>query len=503
MLAAGPLLLAALLRIQGIDFGNPFTYHPDEWIIAKSAMHMVHDRTVLPGNYFYSSFVIDLHALFVAGVRLLGGGTTLETGQTWLQPTELMPTQFPYVLAGRLMVAGLAVATVAGVMVAGYRLSGWVAAILGAVALAVMPLHAANSRYLTTDVPLAFACLLTLLATQQAVAAPRDRSWVLAGLAAGLAIGSKWSGIEALVIPLTAIAVRAIRQRSIRSIVTRPPLWITLATALVGLVVTTPAVLLDLGSIMDAFQFQVGVYSVANGTATTSTAAFNLQALVAGTSPLLLAAAIGGVILMLRRRGPIEVTVAVFLVATFVATSIPPHRFARNLLPMLPFIAVACGYLGAAVWDWVRARSHELRATIALTAAIMVALAVPAAATTYGDGVLLTKPDTRTVARDWVLANAPRNSILSRELYTPIFTDQEYRFHLQYFLARRNPEWYRGLGVEYMIASSYSYGRFTSDPSSGAAAFYQWLFQQPEVMRIDPSSDHPGPVIRIFHLTGN
>ncbi|MEA2620649.1 MAG: hypothetical protein QOC97_1422, partial [Chloroflexota bacterium] len=41
---AGILACAGLVRLVGIDFGRPFGYHPDEWIVFRPAFTMVHDR---------------------------------------------------------------------------------------------------------------------------------------------------------------------------------------------------------------------------------------------------------------------------------------------------------------------------------------------------------------------------------------------------------------------------------------------------------------------------
>jgi hypothetical protein len=107
------------------------------------------------------------------------------------------------------------------------------------------------------------------------------------------------------------------------------------------------------------------------------------------------------------------------------------------------------------------------------------------------------------VARDWLLANVPRKSIVAREQYTPQLTPDEYRLRNHDFLWQRNWAWYREQGVRYLITSSLVYARFYENPDAPTQdTFYTELFGLPEVFRVDPDPDTPGPTIRIFELSG-
>ena len=48
------VLVGAALRVTGIGFGDPFVYHPDEWIIAGPAMTMAATGDWNPHNFFVS-----------------------------------------------------------------------------------------------------------------------------------------------------------------------------------------------------------------------------------------------------------------------------------------------------------------------------------------------------------------------------------------------------------------------------------------------------------------
>ena len=133
------VLVGAALRVTGIGFGDPFVYHPDEWIIAGPAMTMAATGDWNPHTFFYPSLLVDLEALVAGALHAIGGGT-LATGQPWLFENEIAADQFGYVLAGRLIVAILGTATILVVFETTRRLVG----VAGALAAAIM----AGARYL-------------------------------------------------------------------------------------------------------------------------------------------------------------------------------------------------------------------------------------------------------------------------------------------------------------------------------------------------------------------
>jgi hypothetical protein len=68
-------------------------------------------------------------------------------------------------------------------------------------------------------------------------------------------------------------------------------------------------------------------------------------------------------------------------------------------------------------------------------------------------------------------------------------------------------EYYDAQGIDYLVASSQSYGIYFDTKNNGPQnhpseyADYQRIFQQArEVARFTPSSDHPGPELRILKV---
>lgn len=495
------LTVGAVLRLMGIGFGNPFVYHPDEGFVVKSAMAMVDNRDWNPHNFFYSSLVIDVQALLVAVTRF-AGGPPLETGQGWLFEGEAVPWQFRYFFVGRLFVASTGLATIALTYLIGRRWWGTAAGLAAAAVVAVAPLHVSNSRFATTDVPLALLCTVTLFASFEAYERRQRRWWVAAGVAAGLAVSTKWNGAAVLVVPMVTYLLTLRSGREVLLAVRDPVPYMVVGAAAVALLATTPALILDWSSVRAYLELQAELYSRVRGGGGTDGLGFHLRALAEGMGPIVAAAGVLGLLVGVLRRPRPTIVVPVFVLLYVAIISIPATHFDRNLMPVVPYVALGVGVLlatGARLL--VRRTQLASRAvTVSLAAALLTALA-PGAMTALDQGRQLMGTDTRTLAYDWLLANVERNTVVARELYTPQLAPDVYRLRGHDFLSRRNMAWYDDVGTRYLVTSSTIYDRFYRNPSTpGPAAFYEELFQLREVFRADPGPTTPGPTIRIFEL---
>ena len=201
-LALAAITLVGLgLRLVGIDFGRPYVYHPDEFLIAKPAMSMVASGGWDPHIYLYPSALMYAEKVVVVGVHALTGATLDDAISVGYADYEALPEQFPYFLAGRVLVAILGSLTVLVVFAAGRMIAGPIAGLVAALVISVAPLTVVQSHYLTTDIP---AALLVAVSIAIAIRWPdSSRGLVLAGLAAGLAASTKYNAILVLIVPIT------------------------------------------------------------------------------------------------------------------------------------------------------------------------------------------------------------------------------------------------------------------------------------------------------------
>jgi hypothetical protein len=278
---------------------------------------------------------------------------------------------------------------------------------------------------------------------------------------------------------------------------------------LVGFVAPTPGIVLAPGEVSSSLASSAAIYATPDPRQTQDTITFNVRALIGTLGPLLVWAIAGMVVLVARLRehpgARAAVAIPVFIGGYFLLASIPPRHYARNLLPILPFVAVAGGIAAATLFDQMRVRAAPNRmAAGAGTAIVVFALAVslvPSAVASVALTVGLTRPDTRDIARAWMLANVPQATTIAREIYTPQFDDREYVLAGSFFLHEIGLDGYRDRGVHYLIASSWAYERFVDKAGTpDEDAFYRGLFALPEVFRVDPGPSRSGPTIRILRL---
>ena len=509
------VVVGGALRLAGIDAGNPYVYHPDEWYLAKTGMVMARDLDPLPHFYQYPSLMPILSAFVAAAVHGLGG-PTLATGQAWLQEREALPEQFVYFLAVRVLVTLMGLATILVVYAIGTRLRGRTAGIAAAAIVAVSPLHITDSRFATTDVPLALAGAVALLITIWAVSDGRDRAWLAAGIAAGVAASTKWNGLAIVGVPLLAWALTTgpvrdlVRPAHVIALARRRTPWLIGGAAVATVLAITPGLLLEFRTAGRNI-LQLGRhYGEAEPNTTVDSLSYAAGAMLQGLGPLAIAASLVGFALLAARRRPAELPLAAFAGAYFLVVALAPRQYERNLMLLVPFVAVAAGVAISGVADWAasrlaggrpasRAGSRGALGAAAAAAFLAIAL-VPGTVAQAQAAALPVAPDTRTIAVGWIHANIPAGSSIAREVYTPQ-VGPEYRVEQTDYLADHALDDYRRQGVRYLVASEAAYGRFLApDGDPATAAFYAQLFALPERGRIERGPGEQGPLIRIFDL---
>ena len=210
------LLLALALRVWGLTWGLPsathyFSYHPDESVVLEHASlgMNVFAGQLLPHFYNYGSLQLYL-VCFANTLAALFGAVDIvpknypAIGDWWPQWAKMY-------LIGRSLTVGMGVGTVWAVYAIGLRLWGRRAGLLAALTLAIMPLHAQHSHFLTVDVPATFWAVLSLLwAVRLANGDLRPlRAALWAGVFAGLATATKYNMALAILPLVTACWVSA------------------------------------------------------------------------------------------------------------------------------------------------------------------------------------------------------------------------------------------------------------------------------------------------------
>lgn len=220
--ALGILAASTVLRLL---LGTIVPLFPDETYYWEWSRH-------LAGGYFDHPPMI---AVLIAGGRILLGDTPLGV--------RLLP-----IIAGS--VAGLALTTAA------WDLAGARAARFAALTFSLFPMAAAGFILATPDAPLLAAVSCTLLAVVRALGAPAGspastRCWIGGGIAIGLAMSSKFTGVFIPAALLLAFVVHP----PLRTRLLEPGPWIAVGIASL---VMLPVLLWNAEHDWIAFRFQLG-----------------------------------------------------------------------------------------------------------------------------------------------------------------------------------------------------------------------------------------------------
>jgi hypothetical protein len=454
------------LRAWGVGFGLPRLYHPDEPAYVLQALAVARglpDGLTFANPPLFKYVLLAEYALDYAFERLVG---TAHSQQDFVDQFRADPTRL-YLIArttSALFGAGTVVAVLAlGVSVGGRRV-GLIAASLSAVAY----LLTRESHFGVND---ALVTLLVTVGLVICVRVARDGSrtdYLLAGALAGLAFAAKYHGI-ALLLPLALAHVWGRRGcRHARDVVAAVAACLAAAVvAFPSLVTETSRVLRDI--YVHLYLDAIGGY---DGLDPDGGYAFYARALVVGLGWPLLVAALVGLALSVQRRDRLTLVVASLPIALLVVLGAQHLYFARFILPGLPALVV----LAAMALD----KLFALRPMVGLAA--MVVIGTPSLIDVVRFDSLLTRPDTRTLAHDWIATNLPLGATLavdSTPLGPPMSSDNSHQVLVanDWSLFDLTPDDYRDRSVEYLVVSSFTSEVRAVDPAREARrlAFYAAL----------------------------
>jgi hypothetical protein len=412
------IVLAAALRFLALGYGLPATYNPDETPIMNRALAFAKGdlnphNFLYPSLYLYALFGWEVLFFLVGRVAGLFDSLAAFQREFFTNPSRLF-------LAGRALSALFGIATVPALYWYGRRLYGRTAGLVAAAFLAVAPIAVRDAHYVKLDVPVTLFVVLAhaMMAhvVTDPIAAARRRTWLLAGLFAGLAVSTHYY-VAFIVIPIVAVAVvDATRTgrwgQSLRFLV-----WAGIAT-FAGFVIGTPFFFAEpqtaLRDIVAVREIDIDRAVAGEGGAFTSFASYaHMLFFDALGWPVCLLAVIGFVWALAAdwRRGLLLVSFTAAFLA-FVSNTVPMSRYLNVVLPLFA--------LAAAFTVTRLAEAFGRRAPLA--AAAITALAfIPGFVISLKTDRFFLQTDTRTIAREFVEAHVPPGeSILVQPYSAPL-----------------------------------------------------------------------------------
>jgi 4-amino-4-deoxy-L-arabinose transferase-like glycosyltransferase len=482
------LLLALGLRLAAIDYDLPVILHPDEPAVIRISREMFATGDLHPHFFDYPSYIFYSNALAYTPLYVAGRLSGAFDGRADILPLEsvamgtVRTPQPAAVLLNRGLSLLMGLGTVALLYFIGRVLFDRPdVGLLAALLLAVAPNHTYHSRIVTTDATVTFFIVLTMLMAALIFRQGRTRHYVLAGLAVGLAAGTKYNGaMIALVVPL-AHFLRA-GWRGWRD----GRLYAAGLVAVAVFLLTTPYAILDYPAFSTAVLWVMGHYYTGHagmdGNPLAWYAAFLWSTMT--LIPLLAVVQIGR---GLWQRSRPTLLLAAYPVVYFLFISRFEVRNDRTILPIVPFLFLLAAVVLADLLA-LRARTAGRPARVGLTALLVALLAAmilyPATLTLRENRVLAGELSLETAAA-WLAANLEPGARVAVGAYSP-FVDQS-DFDVVGFnsLIDEPPAWFAAQGFDYIIAASGMYGRFYREPARYPTeiARYDQLFAALELVR--------------------
>lgn len=396
--ALGALLVVTLgLRLWGIKQGLPYSYNVDEatHFVPRAIAFFSHD---LNPQYFLNppGYSYLLHIVF----ELWFGSGDAVSRAFATDPTSVF-------VVARVLAAVLGTIAVWLTYLAGERLFGRAVALLGAAIFAFAFLPNFYSHLALNDTPTLAPVALSLYGISGVLRRGWTRDYVISGVGIGLAAATKYTGGITLLCLLGAAACDGAGGATL---VALRRTVLALGLALAAFVIGNPYSLVDFSAFQSGVSMQAslagGQEPVKLGTTAASGSAYYIWTFTwgLGWGPSL--AALGGSALLLVRRRLSTALVLLPAPIVFILFMGNQQRFfGRWLMPIFPIVALLGAYGTVELVRWL-VFARRVSPMLAAAVATVVLLAQSVTTVVHNDAVL-SRPDTRNLARAWMVANVP------------------------------------------------------------------------------------------------
>lgn len=407
LLPLGMLVFGALvLRIWGYAHGLPFVYNADEnaHFVARAIGMFGH--TYNP-NYFINppGFTYVLHALFWA-----------RWGGEEVQRTFAADPGAVFALA-RIASGVLGAAAVGLLALAGARLLDRRVGLLAGALLAVSFLPVHYSHLALNDVPTLAPVAVSLIGAAGILRRGAPADYLLAGTGLGVACAMKYTaGIVLLCLLAAALVSERRSQRALG-------LGLAGLAAAAGFALANPFALLDFSAFRSGLEQQSSASNDGGGKlglTYSSGVAYYLWTLTWGFGWLPLLAAAAGVAALVRRDRRAALVLLPAPVVFLLFMGLQDRFFARWLLPIYPVLCVLAAYGAVRAAAWLSERWPRVGARPAL-AVVVVLLGAQGLVYSLHNDLVLSRTDTRQLARDWMVEHIPERA---KVVVEPIAPDQ-------------------------------------------------------------------------------
>jgi len=211
-----------------------------------------------------------------------------------------------------------------------------------------------------------------------------------------------------------------------------------------------------------------------------------------------------------------ELLLLCFPLIYFLAIGLGRLRWARWIIPVIPFMAIFAGMFLQKIIDALPKANFLQRNKDFLLAIIAILLTINLTYKIICHDYLISHKDTRTYCKEWVENNIPGGSKIAQEKYTcqiwkpglPSrwdFSNTLFDITRKFSLSEKPFEYYMEEGFDYLLVSSFQYDRYFAESAKYPknVNFYNMLFKKGELIqefRPNPKNK-PGPTIKIYKIS--
>ena len=520
---AGILIGSLGLRLWGVQQGLPYAYNTDEADhFLPRAVAMFEHHSLNP-HYFANppAFTYVLH--FLLAVAYGSGRQVVHAFAN--HPTDV------YTLA-RIAAAVLGVAALWLLYATGARLFGRGLGLLAAAIEAVAFLPVFYAHLALNDAPTLAPVTLSLLGSAGVLRRGRARDYLLAGIGLGLACASKYTAGIVVVVLVAAVAARYLEGETGAGRRALGGIALAAGASVLAFVVANPYAVLD----YNAFHAELVHQSKLSGETQGKLGApkqggvvYYLWSLTWGLGWVPALAALGGALAIWRSHARLGWLLVPTPLLFLLFMGLEGRYFGRWLLPIFPILCLLGAFfalaLAGAIARLMRPASAGFSARglrIAILAAATLALCGQGLIYSVHSDLVLSRADTRSLTRAWMVANIPPGTQIVVEPVAP--DDWGTRWHKYYSLVSvispagaLEPGSQRVVGIEdyertlapaligyyerrgfcFVVRGSTQSGRASADPKAVplAVAYYAALERQGQVLyRASPYAHSGRPV---------
>jgi 4-amino-4-deoxy-L-arabinose transferase-like glycosyltransferase len=455
-----------LLRIVGLQFGQPFRYHPDELKLVYWAGNLLNIQNWSSDLFFligvYPPFYAFVLAVFFGIYSLFLLLTSAENISIVRDLYYVEP--FQYHIIARMISAIAGTISIVVIYRIGKILSSKKAGLVSALFLATCFLHVRNSHFGSVDALLILLILMSFYFSAKILKSSAIQNYILAAIFVSAATATKWNA-ALVVLPFLAAHFMGDENKSIIKKIIDRKIWISAGVAAAAFFIFCPMVLVDFnefwGGIIGTARFQQtgstkfgaggGFFSYFTGDHSPGYGFFYDNDFFASLGIFATLFFIAGFLLLIWRHKKTDLLLLLFPIVMYLVVGNMQYKAMRHVLPMVPFLLLIA--TEAVMLLKNSAKSIVFKRIILGIALGLIVL--PSAWKSVRYDLALCQVDTRTEMKNWIEENISADTKIGvEEFHPPLLAKQD----LNLDKIKRSSNYKRIYDVYGLVPKMFSHG---------------------------------------------